>query len=99
LTYEYLVGAVVIFVVSLGFAWIFKTKDRAQAWRRAIIWTLTTGLLTFTLVVIDAADAGTFSWSTLGTMVANSFGNLGFHAILLGIFLEPIVFAWIKKLS
>lgn len=96
---EYLIGAVVIFVISFGFAWFFKTRDKAQAWRRAIIWTLTSALLTFALVVIDAVDAGTFNWSTLGTMVSNSFGNVGFYLVLLGIFLGPLAFARMRKLS
>ena len=98
LVYEYLIGAVVIFVISLAFAWLFKTRDKAQAFRRAIIWTLTSALLTLALVIIDAVDAGTFGWSSLGTMVANSFGNAGFYLVLLGIFLGPIVFARIKRL-
>jgi membrane protease YdiL (CAAX protease family) len=99
LIYEYLIGAVVIFVISLGFAWIFKTKDKARAWRRAIIWALTSALLTFTLQIIDVVDAGIFNWSALGPIFAHSFGNVGYYLILLGIFLGPIAFARIKKLS
>ena len=99
LTAEYLVGSVVIFIISFGFAWIFKTKDKAQAEGRAIIWTLSTALLTLVLEVINAVDAGTFSWFSLEEVVANSFGNVGFYAILLGIFLGPILFACIKRLK
>ncbi len=98
LTVEYLIGAVVIFVISLGFAWLFRTQDKAQALRRAIIWTLTTILLTLGLEVIDAVDAGTFSWSSIGTMLNQSFGSIGYYAVLLGIFLGPIIFARIKRL-
>jgi len=97
LTAEYLVGSVVIFIISFGFAWIFKTKDKAQAGGRAIIWTLTSALFTLVLGVIDAVDAGTFRWSSLGEVVSNSLGNLAFYAILLGIFMGPILFAWIKR--
>jgi len=98
LTYEYLLGAIVIFVISLGFALIFRTKDKARACSRAIIWTLTNALLTLGLAVINAVDVGKFSWSSLDKVVANSFSNVGFYALLLGIFLGPMVFACINKL-
>lgn len=98
--FQYLFTAVLYFVISLAFAWIFRTRDKARAWRRAIIWTLTSALLTLALVIITAArnadmiaqNAETFSWSSLGTTLAFTF------AVLLGVFLGPIVYARIKNL-
>ena len=99
LAYEYLIGALVIFLISLAFAWIFKTATKSQAWRRAIVWTLVSAVLTLGLTVIDAVDAGTFTWSTIDKVVRNSFGTLSFYAILLGIFLGPLVYAKFKRLQ
>lgn len=98
--FQYLFTAVLYFVISLAFAWIFRTREKARAWRRAIIWTLTSALLTLALVIITAArnadmiaqNAETFSWSSLGTTLAVTF------AVLLGVFLGPIVYARIKNL-
>ena len=96
LTGEYLVGAVIFFLLSYMAAWVFRTRDAAQAWRRAVIWTVITVALNLGLEVINAADVGELGWSKVGRMVVNTLGTPAYYVALLGLFLGPLVYCLMR---
>jgi hypothetical protein len=83
---ELLLTAIPAGVVTFLFAWILRTKSRAEALRKGAIWT---AMLCVNYAVIGLGN------DNFGLI----FGSLGVYVLLVGAFAGPQLFAVLKKLT
>jgi len=85
LTYEFLLTAIPAGLVTLILAWVTRTKTKAEALYKSLIWTGVVAILYFVIAFFN-------------NNINYVFGNFTFYVLLACVFVGPVIYAKSKKI-
>lgn len=96
---EYLIACVPVLLITLAFAWISRTRTKAEAWQKSIVWTIIIALIDIAFAVINSVDLGVFVQSSLYEIFINTLACYGYYIVLAAAFAGPLFYARLKRLQ